>query len=454
MRLLFDHGTLVLAEPPDLSLDFVPGLLWDPRVALFRAPANRYAEVVDALRSRGLAFVDEVVGSAPAPVDAWKAPDLRPYQRGALLSWEVAAGQGILVMPTGSGKTRVALAAMASARCRTLCLVPTRALLQQWVSQLSAVYGGSIGCLGDGQRGIEPITVATFESAYRHMPLIGRRFDLLIVDEVHHFGVGVRDEVLEMCVAERRLGLTATPPSEPALERLQSLLGPIVYQLCIGDLAGTWLSDFDLVLVPLGLDPEERVRYSDDQARFSEVNRRFRSLHPDGSWQELVAVASQSPEGRQALEAWRRNRRLLSFTRAKERAVASLLARHRGSRVLVFTADNASAYAIARRHLVMPMTCDISRGEREAALDSFRRGELRTLVSARVLNEGIDVPDAEVAIIVGGTLGEREHVQRVGRLLRPVRGKRATVYELVTVATREVQRAFDRRRGLVAAGTA
>jgi superfamily II DNA or RNA helicase len=454
MRLLFDHGTLVLAEPPDLDLDFVPGLLWDPRVALFRAPAYRYGEVVDALRRRGFPFTDEVVGSVPPAADTWTPPALRPYQRGALLSWEVAGGRGILVMPTGSGKTRVALAALASARCRSLCLVPTRALLQQWVSELSAVYGGSIGCLGDGSHRIEPITVATFEGAYRHMHSIGRRFDLLIVDEVHHFGVGVRDEALEMCVAERRLGLTATPPHDSALERLEALLGPVVYQVGVGDLAGTWLADFDLVLVPLGLDSEERARYSDDQARFAELNRRFRSLHPDGSWQELVAAASQSPEGRQALEAWRRNRRLLGFTRAKDRAVGALLARHRGSRVLVFTADNAAAYAIARRHLVMPMTCDISRGERESALDAFRRGELRTLVSARVLNEGIDVPDAEVAIIVGGTLGEREHVQRVGRLLRPVQGKRATVYELVTVATSEVRRAFDRRRGLVAAGAA
>lgn len=454
MRLLFDHGTLVLAEAPDLDLGFVPGLLWDPRVALFRAPAHRYAEVVDALRSRGWRFVDEVCESAATPADAWKCPELRPYQQGALLSWEVAARRGILVMPTGSGKTRVALAAMAAARCRTLCLVPTRALLQQWVSELCAVYGGTIGCLGDGSHSIEPITVATFEGAYRHMPTMGRRFDLLIVDEVHHFGVGVRDEALEMCVAERRLGLTATPPSESALERLGDLIGPIVYRVGVGDLTGTWLADFDLVLVRLGLDAEERLQYETDRARFAEVNRRFRSLHPGGSWQEFVSAASQSPEGRQALQAWRRNRRLLAFTRAKGEAVATLLERHRGSRVLVFTADNAAAYAIARRHLVMPMTCDISRKERERALDAFRRGELCTLVSARVLNEGIDVPDADVAIIVGGTLGEREHVQRIGRLLRPVQGKRATVYELVTMATSEVRRAFERRRGLAAAGAA
>jgi len=119
MRLLFDHGTLVLAEAPDLRLDFVPGLVWDPRVALFRAPAFRYAEVRAALGARGLRCVDEV--SAPrAPEPApWQDVPLRPYQRAALLAWELAEQRGLVVMPTGSGKTRVALGAMASSGCRT-----------------------------------------------------------------------------------------------------------------------------------------------------------------------------------------------------------------------------------------------------------------------------------------------------------------------------------------------
>jgi superfamily II DNA or RNA helicase len=139
---------------------------------------------------------------------------------------------------------------------------------------------------------------------------------------------------------------------------------------------------------------------------------------------------------------------LLAFTHAKAEAVAMLLARHRDSRVLLFTADNDTAYAIAKRHLVMPMTCDISRGERDRALDAFRRGELRALVSARVLNEGIDVPDADVAILVGSTRGEREYVQRIGRLLRPAPGKRAIVYELITMGTGEVRLSSERRRAL------
>jgi len=103
---------------------------------------------------------------------------------------------------------------------------------------------------------------------------------------------------------------------------------------------------------------------------------------------------------------------------------------------------------------VMPLTCDINRPERDEVLERFRRGDLRTLVSARVLNEGIDVPDADVAVVVGGALGEREHVQRVGRLLRPSAGKRAVVYDLVTRNTIEVGQARRRRLGLVARSSA
>jgi len=122
--------------------------------------------------------------------------------------------------------------------------------------------------------------------------------------------------------------------------------------------------------------------------------------------------------------------------------------------VLVFTADNRTAYSVARRHLLMPITCDIGRAERDAALDAFRSGHLRALVSSRVLNEGLDVPDADIAIVLGGTQGEREHVQRVGRLLRPAPGKHALVYELVASGTIEVRQAARRRRGFGPKGMA
>lgn len=454
MRLSFAHGTLVLSDPPDLDLGFAPGLVWDPRVSLWRAPARFHNDLVRALRAKKLPL-DDRVRPAPSPLmPAWNEPTLRPYQKGALFAWTLAERRGLVVLPTGAGKTRVAVAALAELRLPALVVVPTRALLAQWHAELSRVCPEPVGIWGDGERVNGTVTVATFESAYRLMPELGARFDVLVVDEVHHFGLGMRDELLEMCVAKHRLGLTATPPDPVALARLEGLLGPVVYALGVADLAGTYLADFDLVELRLPLEADERKKYQEDHGRFSAVFKPFARQNPGSSWQDFTSVAMQSVEGRAALAAWRRSRRLLSMTRKKLAAVHEILERHRSSKVLVFTADNDAAYTIARRELIMPITCEIRRTERSRVLSAFREGSLRALVSSRVLNEGIDVPDADVAVIVGGTRGEREHVQRIGRLLRPGPGKRATVYELVSAGTREVAQSRERRRGLVAASAA
>jgi superfamily II DNA or RNA helicase len=455
MRLLFDHGTLICEAMDDLARQgLLPGVLWDPRVGRFRAPAFQYGAIASVLQERGTPWVDDASPLPRPGGNLWGALELRPYQQAALLAWARERERGMVVLPTGSGKTRLACAAMAATDVPALCLVPTRALLQQWRGLLAQHYRGAIGCLGDGERQVEDVTIATYEAAYRQMQRIGGRFGLLVVDEVHHFGTGIRDEALEMCAAPRRLGLTATAPAGEALARVTELIGPVVCELGVRDLAGRWLADFDSVILRLRLSPDERTRYDREMDTFRQVFRQFRRLMRGGTWDDFVRLASHTAEGRTALAAFRSARRLISLTLAKQAALAELLARHRDSRILVFTSDNAAAYAIAREHLVMPITCDIGRREREQALGAFRTGKLRVLVSARVLNEGIDVPDADLAIIVGGVQGEREHVQRVGRLLRPRPGKRALVYELVTMATYEAQQSRQRRRGLAPAVSA
>ena len=450
MKLRFDRGTILVSDPSkDLNLAEAPGVLWDPRVHAHRAPASRYPALKRWLLEGGARFQDITPPLRPIP-EAWSDVDLRPYQEAALSAWELGHHRGVVALPTGSGKTRLALAAMHRTQLSALCLVPTRVLLDQWLREIRVVYGGAVGCYGDGVRQLAPLTVATFESAYRHMDQLGDRFGLLIVDEVHHFGGGLRDEALEMTVADARLGLTATPPRDAgAAACLAELVGPTVFELAVADLAGGFLASLDAITLYLDLTPAERSAYTSLAAAFNGAYTDFCRMAPDGSWADFTRHSARTAEGRRALSAWRQMRRLLSFTHAKRQALESLLERHRSSRVLIFTADNETAYAIAREHLVMPLTCDIGRHERDEVLERFRRGDLRTLVSARVLNEGLDVPDADVAVIVGGSLGEREHVQRVGRLLRPSEGKRAVVYELVTRNTNEVGQARRRRQGLV-----
>lgn len=453
VRLVFDRGTILLRDlRPGLDPSGIPGVLWDARVRGWRAPACRYQAVRGELVGRGVPFSDEVRSPPPA-LGAWCAVELRPYQEAALWAWELAQRRALVVLPTGSGKTRLAIAAMARTGSSVLCLVPTRVLLGQWIQQIARAYAGPIGCYGDGAHELAAVTVATFESAYRQMDRLGNRFDLLVIDEAHHFGCGLRDEALEMSIGEARLGLTATPPRDEAVaRRLAQLIGHTAYELAIRDLVGGFLSSFDTVTLHLELTATERHAYERWMTTFRAVHAQFRRVAPGATWEDFARTAARTMEGRQALEAIRRARRLIAFTEAKREMLHVLLRRHRNSRVLIFTADNESAYAVVREHLVMPMTCDIGRKEREDALARFRDGTLRALVSARVLNEGIDVPDADVAIVVGGALGPREHVQRVGRLLRPREGKHAIVYELVTRKTIEVRLARRRRAGLAPRG--
>jgi superfamily II DNA or RNA helicase len=200
--------------------------------------------------------------------------------------------------------------------------------------------------------------------------------------------------------------------------------------------------------VPVALDATERRRYRELRGRFATSYAAFQRKMPDAAWREYMRDASRTTQGRAALAAWREYHALLAYPDGKRAALREILGEHRGSRTLVFTADNATAYAIARELLVMPITHEIRRSERTRALAGFRTGECPVLVSSQVLEEGFDVPDADLAIVVGGSASPRRHVQRVGRVLRPRDGKRALIYELAVAESTEAADVARRRAGL------
>lgn len=122
-----------------------------------------------------------------------------------------------------------------------------------------------------------------------------------------------------------------------------------------------------------------------------------------------------------------------------------LLHAHRNDRVLVFTEDNATVYEIAERFLLPAITHQTRVKERGAILKAFNQGTLTAVVTSKVLNEGVNVPDANVAIVLSGSGSVREHVQRLGRILRKREQKRAILYELVSVGTSEEGTSAKRR---------
>ena len=134
----------------------------------------------------------------------------------------------------------------------------------------------------------------------------------------------------------------------------------------------------------------------------------------------------------------------------KTATLETLLKRHWDDRVIVFAKSVDEVYALSERFLIPGVTYETPAKERKEILDRFREGRYRAIIASDVLNDGVDVPDAGVAVILAGSASRREYVQRLGRILRPKENKMAVLYELVTSETGEESAARRRREGLAA----
>jgi len=454
LSLRFERGSLVIeGAAPNDPVAAVPGLKWDERVRGFRCLAFHYRPVLRWLTRAQRPYADHAraygelaLPEAPAPPEA-----PYPYQQQALDAW-LKTRRGVVELPTGAGKTRLALLAMAAVRRDTLVLVPTLDLVAQWAEAIRRGLGLTAGTIGGGTFALAPVTVSTYASAYRHGERFGNRFGFAIFDECHHLpgeGYALCAEVL---IAPFRLGLSATPErADLRHELLGELVGPAVYRKAIPELSGVYLAEYDVRTLHVDLTPPERERYDAERGLYRRfVAEQGLNLSGSGAWQRFVFQAGRTPEGRRALEAYRAQRHLAFAAEAKFQRLAELLHRHRDERVLVFTHDNRTAYEASRRFLLPLITHQTQLAERAETLRRFRDGRWPILVTSKVLNEGVDVPQAGVAVILSGSASVREHVQRLGRILRKGllasgADKRAILYEILTRATAE-QVTSERRR--------
>jgi superfamily II DNA or RNA helicase len=444
-RVRYDRGTLLLEDVPAECTP--PSFTFDARVRLHRGLACYYHQVVLALHTRKIPYEDHARAYVPLerPHQSIRTP--RPYQAEALEAWVDAGRRGVIVLPTGSGKSFVAELCIAHADRSALVVVPTLDLMAQWYDHLTRAFGEPVGLLGGGNHEIHDITVSTYDSAWMKVEQWGNRFGLIIFDEVHHLPGASYALAAEQSIAPYRLGLTATlDRPDGGHHRVADLLGPVVYERKITELAGEFLAPYRTEVLTVHLSAEDRTAYDDATANWRGfiTNNGIRLGGP-GGFHNFLRAAGRSRRGREAHRAWLRSRRIMQGAPSKLRLVAELLQRHHGRRILIFTHDNATAYEVSRKLLVPAITHQTPIKERSALLKAFATGELPTLSTSRVLNEGVDVPEADVAIIMSGSATVREHVQRLGRILRPREGKQALLYELVAAETAD-ERISARRR--------
>ena len=190
---------------------------------------------------------------------------------------------------------------------------------------------------------------------------------------------------------------------------------------------------------------EERAEYETARSQFSAFleskNLRLGSV---SGWQNFVRLSARSSDGRRAMLAYRRYRKVALGTTAKLRVLEDLLKKHPRDRMLIFTNDNETVYTISEQFLIPAITHQTRTKERREILKAFNEGDILALVTSRVLNEGVNVPEANVAVVLSGTSTIREHVQRLGRILRRREGKYAILYEVISRNT--VEDRISRRR--------
>ncbi|HZI17388.1 MAG TPA: DEAD/DEAH box helicase family protein [Pyrinomonadaceae bacterium] len=444
--LRFDSGTLLLdGAGPEAQ---VPAAFrWDERVLRWRAPAWAYREVLRELVRNKVAHEDRARAYHEFDFPTKFSVEPRPYQREAIEEWRRRGSRGVVVLPTGAGKSLVAQLAIEQVKRSTLVVVPTIDLMNQWYDLLLSCFDAEVGLIGGGYFETGALTVSTYSSAFRFMERLGNQFGLVIFDECHHLPSSVHRYAAELSIAPFRLGLTATPERADGAESLlEQLVGPFVLRRETHELAGEYLADYSVVRLSVELSAEERAAYE----REREVLRAFLREKGIGlgslrGFQNFVAASARSPEGRRAMMAYRESKRIALGTDAKLRMLAELLGRHRREKVLIFTAENEMVYRISRRFLVPAITHETGVKERRAWLEAYNRGEVLALATSKVLNEGVNIPDASIAVVLSGSGSTREHVQRLGRILRKLPGKEATLYEVVTQGTTEEN--ISQRRG-------
>ena len=385
---------------------------------------------------------------------------LYEWQRDALREWERAGQRGIVEAVTGAGKTALGIAAIERQLARggkSAVVVPTIELLRQWTYNVEErIPGADVGALGGGHSDdltVCDVLVAVAASASRYpLGLTQGVPGLLVADECHRYAGPQFRHALEEGFSAR-LGLSATYERSDGLHEdvLLPYFRRIVYQLDYRRAidAGV-VASFKVGLIPVAFKASERTEYEalSDQARRAKSQLVLQFGAPEEPFGEYIAFVNRLRtsgsryEGMIAgryLSAFAARRKLLAEAPTKLRALGALSPSLRAAdRSIVFTETVAGAnLAVAslrqRRLNAQAIHSQLKPEERRAVLAAFAGGSLKAIVAPRVLDEGVDVPAADLAVIMAASQQRRQMIQRMGRVLRRNADDRASRFAIVFV---------------------
>ena len=371
--------------------------------------------------------------------------DLYAWQEAALTAWRDKNRKGVVEAITGSGKTLIGIAAALEELIdggKVQILVPSTVLLNQWAARVEEYLPQyELGRLGDGHHdnlADVDILVAVVNSARDAVIDIDGQHALLVADECHRYASGSNANALDEETFDSRLGLSATyeRPDDGHLTILDPFFGGICYELDYAEaIAHEVTAHFKVALVGVRFNDTEQAVYeeADDKARSHRswlINNAGVTAEPFGKYMAEVQALSDGGEGestvraRAYLSAFSRRRKVLANPIAKQVLIDFLVpAAHAAERVLVFTeqvepAEDAAETLIVNGLKAAAIHSKLPKESSRALLEGFANGSLDVLCAPKVLDEGLDLPAADLGIILAASQSRRQMIQRMGRVLR------------------------------------
>jgi superfamily II DNA or RNA helicase len=254
----------------------------------------------------------------------------------------------------------------------------------------------------------------------------------------------LRADAVRMSAALYRLGLTATLPVQEQLGTIEDLIGPVVYSMGVHEAKGKTLARYTTIRTKIALTKAEEEAYAAAGQTISIFMAAQRKDNPSFRWEDLFGELAADAGARKALAAHRKRKSIEDRAEQKLDILEDIFRNHPGMPTIIFTGSNVMARAVSRRFLIPYILSENGRDERREILKGLEDGTYRAIVANEVLDEGVDLPCAKVAVVLGGRTSTRQAVQRLGRILRKDGDIPASLYEVVCEDTKEVTQSKKR----------
>lgn len=351
---------------------------------------------------------------------------LKRWQREAYIKWKQNGYRGTIKGSTGSGKTILGLKAIKQHPNESvLIVVPTLVLQEQWKNEISDKVSSKrkVGLVGGGINEYRQVTIAVVNSIRN---VEGMKHDILIMDEIHRFGSMENQKFLTRGYFPYILGLSATPERTDSM--VLDIYAPIIYEYTRAEgIQDGMLSPFSVVFKGIELNPEESKQYNKLQAHINRV----RPVGYLGSFAQLPY---------QLRNSYMKRRKILNESEHKLTETVHLVDKHKDEKIIIFTETKKMANGLG----IMLEDAEVYHSGiqsevRKAVIERFESGITKVIVTVKALDEGLNVKNCNIGIVVAGNKMERQTVQRIGRILRNVKDKHAILYFLYGENTVDVQ---------------